>query len=254
MGAVGRFRLTVVAILGALFLLAGCGEGAVPEVPILSAAESLEREAEALERAQLEPREVAADTAIFAGGCFWCMEPPFDRIDGVISTTSGFTGGHVDNPSYDDVTRGGTGHTEAVKVVFDPERIGYEELLWVFWRNIDPLDAGGQFCDRGAHYRPGVFYLHAEQEALALASRRELDESGRFDRPVVAEVTEAGPFWPAEEYHQGFYLKNPEHYQRYRTGCRRDQRLEELWGAEAGGYLRSGDTALSPRMGMDLRN
>ncbi len=236
MGAVLRGTSMVAGILGILLILTGCGDGTAREVPVLSAAESLEREAAALEIAREEPREASADTALFAGGCFWCMEPPFDRLDGVISTTSGFTGGHVDDPSYDEVTRGGTGHTEAVKVVFDPERIGYDELLRVFWRNVDPLDAHGQFCDRGAHYRPGIFYRHPEQEALALASRRELDESGRFSRPIVAEVTEAGPFWPAEEYHQGFYLKNPQHYESYRRGCRRDQRLEELWGDEAGGY------------------
>jgi peptide-methionine (S)-S-oxide reductase len=199
-----------------LLLLAGCG------------VETQDREA------AYEPVPgIEGDTAIFAGGCFWCMEPPFDVLDGVHSTTSGFVGGDLENPSYDQVTAGGTGHTEAVQVVYDPEVIGYDELLHVFWRNIDPLDNEGQFCDRGAHYRPGIFYLDAEQETLALASRQELDESGRFDRPIVAEVTRATPFWPAEEYHQGYYLKNPDHYRNYRQGCGRDQRLRQLWGDEA---------------------
>ncbi|TVP58421.1 MAG: peptide-methionine (S)-S-oxide reductase [Gemmatimonadales bacterium] len=218
-----------------LVVLAGCGTDAdaTPDAPPLSAEEALALESEARERAQSQPREdLAADTAIFAGGCFWCMEPPFDRLDGVHSTTSGFIGGHVENPSYEEVTTMRTGHIEAVQVVFDPAVVDYGRLLEVYWRNVDPLDNQGQFCDRGPIYRPAIFPRHAEQEALALASRRELEESGRFDQPIVVEITEASRFWPAEEYHQGFYLKNPDRYQSYRRSCGRDQRLEELWGEE----------------------
>ncbi len=170
------------------------------------------------------------ETAVFAGGCFWCMEPPFDKIDGVISTTSGFAGGTVPNPSYKQVSAGGTGHAEVVQIVYDPAKVSYEALLEVFWRNIDPLDAGGQFCDRGPEYRTAIFYRDAEQKRLAEESKRKLEMSGRFDRPIVTEITPLFAFYPAEEYHQDFYKKNPEHYQRYRTSCGRDARLAELWG------------------------
>ncbi len=170
--------------------------------------------------------------AIFAGGCFWCMEHPFDELGGVVSTTSGYIGGHVENPSYEDVSRGDTGHTEAVQVRYDPKTIGYAELLAVFWRNIDPLTANRQFCDGGSQYRSGVFVHDAEQRRLAEESKRELEASGRFRQPVVTEITDAGTFWPAEEYHQDFYRKNPVRYRYYRYGCGRDKRLEELWGPD----------------------
>ncbi len=170
------------------------------------------------------------DIAVFAGGCFWCMEPPFDKIDGVISTTSGFAGGTVPNPSYKQVAAGGTGHAEVVQIVYDPAKVSYEALLEVFWRNIDPVDAGGQFCDRGPEYRTAIFYRDAEQKRLAEESKRALEMSGRFDRRIVTEITPLFAFYPAEEYHQDFYKKNPAHYQRYRTGCGRDARLAELWG------------------------
>lgn len=172
---------------------------------------------------------VALDTAIFAGGCFWCMEPPFDETDGVLATTSGFTGGHVENPSYGDVTGGDTGHTEAVRIVYDPARVGYDTLLDVFWPNVDPLDVGGQFCDRGAHYRSGIFYRNSEQQRLADASKAALDESGRFTQPIVTEVTAATEFYEAEEYHQDYYRKNPIRYRVYRANCGRDGRLAEVW-------------------------
>lgn len=227
--------LLVVAVLP----VAACGSNGgsdangTVEAPAL-APEALRAEQEARTEAEANPRNLPGDTAIFAGGCFWCMEAPFDRLDGVVSTSSGFTGGQVENPSYEEVTRGGTGHTEAVRIIFDPEVVSYDELLQVFWRNVDPLDNEGQFCDRGAHYRPGIFYRHADQQARALASRRELEESGRFERPVVVEVTQASGFWEAEEYHQGYYLKNPDDYRSYREGCGRDRRLAELWGADGG--------------------
>ena len=173
--------------------------------------------------------------AIFAGGCFWCMEPPFDALDGVLSTTSGYIGGDLANPTYEQVSAGGTGHAEAVKVVYDPQRIDYGDLLDVFWRNIDPLTKDRQFCDRGSQYRSAIFYLDERQRALAEASRRELEASGPFGEPIVTEITAAGTFYPAEEYHQDYYEKNPLRYKFYRYGCGRDQRLQELWGESAGG-------------------
>ncbi len=168
--------------------------------------------------------------ATFAGGCFWCMEPPFDKIDGVVSTISGYTGGPEQSPAYKDVAYGRTGHTEAVQVTYDPEKVSYEELLHVFWRNHDPLSASGQFCDRGKQYRPGVFFHDEEQKAAALASKEAIDASGRFPKPTVTEITELTDFWAAEEYHQNFYEKNPLHYKQYRFGCGRDRRLKQLWG------------------------
>jgi peptide-methionine (S)-S-oxide reductase len=179
------------------------------------------------------PEETA--TAIFAGGCFWCMEHPFDELDGVISTTSGYTGGHVANPTYHQVSAGTTGHAEAVQVVYDPAKVGYDKLLEVFWHNVDPLDAGGQFCDRGSQYRTGIFYTTEEQRRLAEASKKALEDSGRLPAPIVTEIVEAGPFYPAEDYHQDYYKTNPVRYKFYRFTCGRDQRLEELWGADNAG-------------------
>ena len=168
--------------------------------------------------------------ATFAGGCFWCMEPPFDKLDGVISTTSGYTGGERQHPTYGDVSSGRTAHAEAVEVVYDPAKITYAQLLGVFWRNTDPLTRNRQFCDRGAQYRTAIFFHDAEQERLARESKRRIDESGRFAAPLVTEIVEAGVFWAAEDYHQDYYLKNPLRYKFYRFGCGRDRRLEELWG------------------------
>ncbi|WP_421860091.1 peptide-methionine (S)-S-oxide reductase MsrA [Parvibaculum sp.] len=173
-------------------------------------------------------------TAIFAGGCFWCMEPPFDKTEGVISTTSGYIGGTLDNPTYEQVSAGGTGHAEAVKIVYDPSKVRYDELLYLFWRNVDPLRKDAQFCDTGHQYRSAIFYLDDEQKKLAEESKQELEKSGRFSQPVVTEIAKAGPFYPAEKYHQDYYLKNPNRYAFYRWNCGRDQRLEQLWGDEAG--------------------
>ncbi len=182
------------------------------------------------------PHATAAEAkAIFAGGCFWCMEPPYDHLDGVLATTSGYIGGRKVNPSYKEVSAGGTGHTEAVEITYDPEKITYQQLLDVFWVNIDPLVENRQFCDRGSQYRTGIFYLDDEQKALAETSKKVLVASGRFDSPIVTEITAAGRFYPAEDYHQDYYLKNPVRYRYYRYSCGRDQRLEELWGADAGG-------------------
>lgn len=168
--------------------------------------------------------------AIFAGGCFWCMEPPFEKLAGVLSVTSGYTGGSVPNPGYKQVSAGGTGHAEAVEVVYDPARIGYAELLEVFWRNIDPTDAGGQFVDRGDQYRSAIFYLDDEQRRLAETSKAALARSGRFAGPIVTVIVPASIFYPAEAYHQDYYKKNPLRYKFYRSGSGRDQFLEKTWG------------------------
>jgi len=168
--------------------------------------------------------------ATFAGGCFWCMEPPFDKVPGVISTTSGYAGGVAPNPTYEQVSAGGTGHAEVVQVLFDPEKVSYEQLLEVFWRNVDPLDRGGQFCDRGLQYRSAIFYENEEQKQAALRSRERLEQSGRLPGPVMTGVVPLRAFYPAEEYHQDFYIKNVRKYWSYRAGCGRDERLKELWG------------------------
>jgi peptide-methionine (S)-S-oxide reductase len=175
-----------------------------------------------------------SETAVFAGGCFWCMEQPFDELEGVISTTSGYAGGHVANPTYGEVTAGGTGHAEVVRITFDPDLVSYEELLHVFWRNVDPFDAGGQFCDRGASYRTGIFVDSREQAVAARRSKRGL--SRRFGRAIVTQIEELEAFYPAEDYHQDYYRRNPLRYRFYRTSCGRDARLEAVWGEEAGGY------------------
>lgn len=174
-------------------------------------------------------------TAVFAGGCFWCMEPPFDGLEGVVSTTSGYIGGQVPDPRYEQVAAGGTGHAEAVKVVYRPEQIDYETLLEVFWKNIDPLDAGGQFCDRGDQYRSGIFYADEEQKQIAEQSLERLKQSARFSEPIVTTIVPASEFYPAEDYHQDYYQKNPLRYKFYRHGCGRDRRLEELWGSSFAG-------------------
>jgi peptide-methionine (S)-S-oxide reductase len=180
-----------------------------------------------------EAEEKGFAEATFAGGCFWCMEPPFDRLDGVSSTTSGYTGGEKPNPSYEEVSAGGTGHAEAVRVVYDPARVSYEKLLEVFWHNVDPTAEDRQFCDRGTQYRSGIFYHDEEQKRLAERSRQEIVDSGRFDQ-VVTEITPLSAFYPAEDYHQDYYEKNPIRYKTYRYGCGRDRRLEQLWGKEKG--------------------
>jgi peptide-methionine (S)-S-oxide reductase len=169
-------------------------------------------------------------TATFAGGCFWCMEPPYDELDGVVSTTSGYIGGETVDPTYQEVSSGRTGHTEAVEVRYDPEKVSYSQLREVFWRNIDPLTPNAQFCDRGSQYRSGIFFHDSEQERLARASKARLEQSPRFADPIVTEITKASVFYPAEEYHQDYYQKNPIRYKFYRYGCGRDARLEDLWG------------------------
>ena len=184
------------------------------------------------------PAAVAATAtakATFAGGCFWCMEPPFEKLDGVLSVTSGYTGGRKAAPTYEEVSGGGTGHLEAVEILYDPARVSYERLLEIFWRNVDPTDGGGQFCDRGEQYGTAVFVHDEAQKAAAEAAKTALAASKRLPAPVVTPIRPAAAFYPAEEYHQDYWKKNPLRYRYYRGGCGRDDRLEALWGAEAGG-------------------
>jgi len=180
---------------------------------------------------QTKPPTTAVAT--FAGGCFWCMEPPYDALPGVISTTSGYMGGQTANPTYEQVSAGRTGHAEVVQVVYDPARVSYQKLLEVFWRNIDPTTPDRQFCDSGSQYRSAIFTHDEEQRKLALASLRELERTKPFKEPIVTPIVPAARFYPAEAYHQDYYKKNPLRYRYYRAGCGRDQRLEELWGKAA---------------------
>jgi len=170
--------------------------------------------------------------ATFAGGCFWCMEPPFEKLPGVLSVTSGYTGGRTDNPKYEEVSSGGTGHAEAVEVLYDPARITYEKLLDVFWRNIDPTTKDRQFVDSGSQYRTAIFTHDEEQKRLAGESKKKLEASGRFGKPIVTEIVPAGKFWPAEEYHQDYYKKSSTRYKFYRFNSGRDQYLDRIWGKD----------------------
>jgi methionine-S-sulfoxide reductase len=174
----------------------------------------------------------ATATATFAGGCFWCMQPPFEKLPGVLSTTVGYTGGRTLNPTYEDVSAGGTGHAESVQIVYDPQKISYEKLLDVFWHNVDPLTPNAQFCDRGDQYRTAIFYHDDTQRRLAEASKQKLEASKRFQQPIVTQIVAAGPFYPAEEYHQKYHEKNPARYTYYRWSCGRDLRLDDLWGKQ----------------------
>ena len=170
----------------------------------------------------------ATVTAVFAGGCFWCMEPPFDKLPGVVATTSGYTGGQKINSTYQEVSAGDTGHIEAVQITYDPKQVSYEKLLEVFWRNVDPLDQGGQFCDRGSTYTTAIFYQSEEQKKLAEQSKATIEK--KLGKAVVTMIRPAATFYAAEDYHQDYYKKNPLRYKYYRYSCGRDQRLEELWG------------------------
>jgi peptide-methionine (S)-S-oxide reductase len=170
--------------------------------------------------------------AVFAGGCFWCMESDFDKMPGVVATTSGYAGGKLKNPTYEDVTSETSGHLEAVRVVWDTKVTTYGAVLDWYWHHVDPTDRGGQFCDRGDSYRPAVFYSDDQQKTLVEASKAAIERSGVLSKPVVADILPlADNFWPAEVYHQDFHLLNSAHYQRYRTGCGRDARVKKVWGA-----------------------
>ncbi|MCP4667903.1 MAG: peptide-methionine (S)-S-oxide reductase MsrA [Deltaproteobacteria bacterium] len=172
------------------------------------------------------------EKATFAGGCFWCMEHPFEKLDGVIEVLSGYTGGNEDRPTYEEVSAGKTGHVEAVQITYDPSKIGYSELLDVFWKQVDPTDPNGQFVDRGSQYKTAIFYHGKEQKTLAEKSRKELTESGRYEKPIVTDIKKASPFYEAEGYHQDYYKKNTIRYKFYRHRSGRDQYLQQIWGKE----------------------
>jgi peptide-methionine (S)-S-oxide reductase len=172
--------------------------------------------------------------ATFAGGCFWCMEPPYDKLPGVVATISGYTGGRTANPTYEQVSSGSTGHAEAVQVIYDPKKVSYEKLLEVYWVNVDPTVKDRQFCDTGTQYRTAIFYHDEAQRKAAEASKAAIEKSKPFKEPIVTPIEMAGAFYPAEEYHQDYYKKNPVRYNFYRTGCGRDARLKQLWGDKAG--------------------
>ncbi|MBI5136949.1 MAG: peptide-methionine (S)-S-oxide reductase MsrA [Nitrospirae bacterium] len=178
----------------------------------------------------------ATAVATFAGGCFWCMEEAFDQVDGVISTTSGFTGGSVPSPTYNQVSSGSTGHAESVRVVYDPAKVGYKDLLYVYWRNIDPTVRDRQFCDAGSQYRAAIFYHDDAQRMAAQESRAALARNKPFAGEIVTQIAPVGTFYAAEEYHQDFHIKNPLRYKYYKFGCGRPNRLRHLWGDEAGGH------------------
>lgn len=180
--------------------------------------------------AQTTPAAVTSAKAVFAGGCFWCVESDFDKVPGVISTTSGYTGGKTLNPTYEQVSSHTTGHAEVVQVVYDPRKVTYEKLVEYYWRSIDPTVKDAQFCDHGSPYRSAIFVQDAEQMKIATASRTALEKSKPFKEPIVTEIVLASAFYPAEEYHQDYYKKNPVRYKYYRTSCGRDARVKQLWG------------------------
>ncbi len=197
------------------------------------------------------PAVAGEETAVFGGGCFWCMEPPFEQLDGVVEVVAGYTGGTEEDAVYEKVSAGGTGHYESVRVRYDPDRISYRQLVETFWRQIDPTDDGGQFADRGDHYRTAIFYFTEEQRQIAEQSKKELDESKIFDRPVVTAIVPAKPFYPAEEYHQDYYLKNVLHYSLYKKGSGRQPFIEQVWGAadkKSGGFTKPSDEELRKRL------
>jgi peptide-methionine (S)-S-oxide reductase len=206
------------ALALALVALSACAQKPSTEAPRQDAVRG--------EQAAARPPEEAI--AIFAGGCFWCMEPPYDALPGVLSTTSGYTGGITTNPTYEQTSAGGTGHAEAVRIRYDPRKVDYQTLLDVFWRNIDPLVVDRQFCDVGDQYRSAIFPVDARQRRLAEASKRRVEH--RFAQPVATQIVDASTFYPAENYHQDYYRKNPVRYKLYRFNCGRDARLQQLWG------------------------
>jgi methionine-S-sulfoxide reductase len=187
------------------------------------------------ESANVEPVAASSslETATFAGGCYWCTESDFDKVEGVVETVSGFMGGHTKSPTYEEVGTGATGHAEVVQVKYDPAKVSYRQLVDYFWRQVDVLDGAGQFCDRGSSYRPAIFAHTPEQQRIALESKDALERSRRFDRPIAVEIEPASEFTAGPEYHQDYYKKHPLKYAFYRAGCGRDQRLKQLWGDEA---------------------
>jgi len=186
--------------------------------------------------ARAEAPASALKKATFAGGCFWCMQPAYDEVPGVVATRVGYTGGKTVNPAYEAVSAGGTGHAESIEVTYDPKKISYRKLLDIFWHNVDPTTADREFCDVGRQYRTAIFFHNAEQEREANQSRAELEKTKPFKAPIVTEIVPASTFYPAEDYHQEYYKKNPIRYRFYRYNCGRDQRLHELWGAASGAH------------------
>ncbi|HLA31144.1 MAG TPA: peptide-methionine (S)-S-oxide reductase MsrA [Pseudomonas sp.] len=217
-----RQRLPSAVTLLLASLLAACGpSGAAPAPQPASQTSNASATAD-------------AGVAVFAGGCFWCTESDFDKMPGVLETTSGYIAGHLDNPSYEQVSAGDSGHVEAVQVRFDPSKTSYAKLLEAFWPTIDPVTPNAQFCDHGSQYRSAIFYANAQEQALAEASKAALQASGKLPAPVVTEILPVTRFYPAEDYHQNYHLRNPLRYAYYRNGCGRDNRLEELWGKKDG--------------------
>jgi peptide-methionine (S)-S-oxide reductase len=204
-----------------------------PASPVLAAALLLFAAVAAATSPQANAAEKNLKIATFAGGCFWCVESDFDYVPGVVRTVSGYTGGALKNPTYKQVTAGGSGHREAVQIFYDPNKVTYATLLDVFWRSVDPTDGGGQFCDRGESYATAIFANSPEQQRLAEESKRKIQTSGILKRPIVTPIETAGPFYPAENYHQDYYTKSPVRYKYYRYRCGRDQRVMQLWGDEA---------------------
>ncbi|MBA2665195.1 MAG: peptide-methionine (S)-S-oxide reductase MsrA [Bradymonadaceae bacterium] len=223
-------RLTTLALLLLFALLGACSSSGGVDTPISPNSAPDQAPDQALNGTRLAPEPGQGEQlATFAGGCFWCMEPPFEKLEGVAAVLSGYTDGPERAPTYKQVSGGKTGHTEAVLVYFDPKRVGYEELLETFWRAHDPTDAGGQFADRGSQYRPGIYVHTQEQRQMAEASKRALADSARFEKPIVVPIEDAGDFWVAEDYHQDYYKKNYAHYERYRQGSGRAAFLTKTW-------------------------
>ncbi|MEE8310734.1 MAG: peptide-methionine (S)-S-oxide reductase MsrA [Candidatus Binatia bacterium] len=217
-------RAAITTVLAAWTAAAGLAALALAPASPRAAEEEGVRERPAALAGDREPA-----VATFAGGCFWCMEPPFDKTDGVIETIAGYTGGNTANPTYKSVSSGTTGHTEAIEVRYDPGQVSYAELVGIFWRNVDPTTPDQQFCDVGSQYRAAIFYHDEEQQEIAQRTRKEIEAAGTLPSPIVTQIVAASKFYPAEEYHQNYYEKNPLRYKYYRWNCGRDQTLEKLW-------------------------
>ena len=211
----------ILIITAITFIFAGC-----------SSAEKNDK----VEEISMNSENIELELATFAGGCFWCMEAPFEKLDGVSKVVSGYTDGHKINPTYEEVSAGTTGHTEAIQIFYNSQKVSYKELLSIFWRQIDPTDEGGSFVDRGSQYRSGIYYHNEKQKNEAIASKEELEKLGKFSNPIVTEITQFDKFYNAEEYHQDYYKKNPVHYNVYRSGSGRDQYIKKLWGQGTSGY------------------
>ncbi len=247
-----RFSGTVFCLAATVFAVPGCSRGESAQaiaatakpglVQDTAAAAIVDANAKTVAEAKVveqstKPARARIETALFAGGCFWSMERPFQHVPGVVATTVGYAGGHTKNPTYESVNTRTTGHTETVQVEFDPSKVTYAKLVDVYWHNIDPVTKDRQFCDGGNDYRTVIFTRDAAQAATATASKKALDASGHFKTPIVTEIVANAKFWRAEEYHQHFADRNPYHYNAYRRGCGRDARLHELWGDSAAPYV-----------------